>query len=41
MDNVIATISVCQVCARYGVLECAAYYVSVIVNECMRDERKW
>ena len=41
MDNVIATISVCQVCARYGVLVCAAYYVSVIVNECMRDERKW
>ena len=35
MDNVIVTIIV------YTGMVCAAYYVCVIVNECMRDERKW
>ena len=35
MDNVIVTISV------YTGMVCAVYYVCVIVNECMRDERKW
>ena len=35
MDNVIVTISV------HTGMVCVAQYVCVIVNECMRDERKW